>query len=308
MIVAGIDGGQSSTSAVLIDESGSVCGRGRAGPSDHVGEPADSHRAADACRAAVREALASANRALDEDIAAVVIGLSGFEGAWHGEQPTFGTARVRTLHDAPIALAGATDARPAVVVIAGSGSVCYGEAADGSTVTLGGWGFLFGDEGSAFALARGAIADAMHAVDRREQSALGDAALAYFDVPNLRALARAVSLGTIARPHLATFARVVVDAARFGDPAAHRLLEEGASALAACAAATVARLGQREAVPVAFVGGLVADAATRETVESRARDHFGLHVIAPRYDAAVGAALLALDLAVIPRPPDVIGA
>ena len=47
-IVAGIDGGQSSTVAVLMDARGTVLGRGTAGPSDHVDEPATSQRAAEA--------------------------------------------------------------------------------------------------------------------------------------------------------------------------------------------------------------------------------------------------------------------
>ena len=41
-IVAGIDGGQSSTIAVVLDASGELLGRGTAGPSDHVDEPAGS--------------------------------------------------------------------------------------------------------------------------------------------------------------------------------------------------------------------------------------------------------------------------
>ena len=46
--VAGIDGGQSSTTAVIVDESGAVVGRGTAGPADHVDEGPGSSRCADA--------------------------------------------------------------------------------------------------------------------------------------------------------------------------------------------------------------------------------------------------------------------
>mgnify|MGYP003623171091 CR=1 FL=1 len=37
--VVGIDGGQSSTTAVVIDENGVLCARASAGPADHAVEP-----------------------------------------------------------------------------------------------------------------------------------------------------------------------------------------------------------------------------------------------------------------------------
>ena len=64
------------------------------------------------------------------------------------------------MHDTPIAHAGALEGRSGVVVIAGTGSVVYGRNDEGWSCTLGGWGFLFGDEGSAFAIARDSLARA----------------------------------------------------------------------------------------------------------------------------------------------------
>lgn len=305
MLFAGIDAGQSSTTAVVLDEAGILRGRGEAGPADHVDEPPDSTRAADACRRAVGAALTAAGEAVDAPLAAVVIGLSGYAGAWHGVEPVFATEHLRYEHDAPIALAGATDERPAAVVIAGTGSACYGESFAGRTVVLGGYGFLFGDEGSSFAIARSAIAGAMRATDAGVTSDLGEAALAYFDVPDLRALGRAVSLREISRPRVASFARVVHDAARLGDPAARAIVDEAAGALAALAVRAVELLDGSETtpVPVAFVGGGFANAEFRAATERRfaAATPHG-RAIPPQREPAVGAALLAFDLAGVPRP------
>ena len=55
-LYAGIDGGQSSTIAVVLDARGTVLGRGTAGPSDHVDEPANTQRAAQACESALAAA------------------------------------------------------------------------------------------------------------------------------------------------------------------------------------------------------------------------------------------------------------
>jgi N-acetylglucosamine kinase-like BadF-type ATPase len=305
-IVAGIDGGQSSTVAVLLDTRGTVLGRGTAGPSDHVDEPADSRRAADACESAVAGALRAARLPLDTPLGAVVVGLSGYEGDWHGRQPVFKTGIVRYKHDAVAALAGAIRERPAAVVIAGTGSAGYGESAAREPVRAGGFGYLFGDEGSSFAIARAAVAAAMRLSDRGLTNDLGAAALAYFDCADLRALARAVSLHEIGRPQLAGFARVVLDAARLGDPGARAIVDEAAVALTELGRLLVEHLGGPDAppIPLAFVGGAMDSAHFRADVERRLAAATPLvRIVAPAFDPATGAALLACDAAGLVRPP-----
>ena len=101
---------------------------------------------------------------------------------------------------------------------------------------------------------------------------LGTAALAFFDCPDLRALARAVALREIGRPQLAGFARVVHDAARLGDAEAAAIVEDAAAALAGLAQLVVERLGGGDCpdVPVAFVGGAMENAGLRAAAERRA--------------------------------------
>ena len=307
-LVAGIDGGQSSTTAVVVDEGGLVCARGVAGPADHVDEPVGSTKCADACGIALMRALDVARMPRDTRFEAVHVGLSGYDDDFDGALPQFAAKTVRVQHDAPIALAGAVQARPAVVVIAGTGSVAYGEAGDGTSVRVGGWGSMFGDEGSAFAVARDALAHAMAEDDRGMRSPLGDAALAFFDRRNLRELATAALLGRIPRGELAAFARVVHDAARLGDPDAAAIVAEAASALAALATVAIARLHLTERpVPVAFAGGSFFNdsfvALTRARLGTLAPNALP---IAPRYDPVIGAALLAFADADLDLPERIV--
>jgi N-acetylglucosamine kinase-like BadF-type ATPase len=305
-LYAGIDGGQSSTIAVVLDARGTVLGRGTAGPSDHVDEPANTQRAAQACESALAAALAAAKLPADTVPVAVVIGLSGYEGSWHGREPSFGNAIVRYKHDSVIALAGAIRDRPAAVVIAGTGSVAYGESANRDPIRVGGFGYLFGDEGSSFAIARTALAGAMRLSDRGVQTDLGLAALAFFDCPDLHALARAVALRQIGRPQVASFARVVFDAARLGDAEAGAIVEDAAAALAGLAQLIVEQLGHADmpAVPVAFVGGAMDNAELRLSAARRLEAATPLaRVVAPAFEPAVGAAFLAFDAAGTVRPP-----
>ncbi len=301
--VAGIDGGQTSTVAVIVDERGAVLGRGSAGPSDHVGQAADSSRAARACTQAVAQACTAAGLPADTEFEAVAIGLSGYEGAWHGREPVFAARVVRYFHDATAALAGAIAERPAGVVIAGTGSAAYGEGAKGETARAGGYGYLFGDGGGAFSIARTALAEAMETVDRGVRSDLGDAALAYFDVPDLRALSRAVSLDQIGRPQIAGFSRVVLDAARFGDAAAAAIVEDAAASIGRLARAIADRLAASgRPMPVAFVGGIAEHPLVAAAVRAGLARAARIAIVAPDHDAAIGAALLAFDAAGMPRP------
>jgi N-acetylglucosamine kinase-like BadF-type ATPase len=306
--VAGIDGGQSSTTAVVVDEKGVVRGRGTAGPADHVDEPPGSRKFANACATALAGALATAGLARDTRFAAVHAGLSGYDERFDGAPPDVAADVVRVEHDAPVALAGAVQTLPAVVVIAGTGSVAFGKRDDGLSARAGGWGYLFGDAGSAFAVARDALAHAMREDDRGARSPLGDAALAYFDQRSLRALATDALLGRISRGQLAAFARVVHDAARLGDAAAAAIVDEAASALAELAAAVLARLDlAAHAVPVAFTGG----SFQNDAFFARARARLAAlaphaQAVSARYDPAVGAALLALRDAGLPAPDRVV--
>lgn len=302
--VAGIDGGQTSTVAVIVGEDGIVRARGTAGPADHVDEPPGSTKLADACAASLDAAREAAALPQGTQFEAVVAGISGYDEHFDGAPPRLSTKRVRLVHDTPIALAGAVQNRPAVVVIGGTGSVAYGEERGGAAFTVGGWGYLFGDEGSAYAVARDALAVAMRAEDRGERSPLGDAALAYFDRPTLRAVATAALTGRFSRASIASFARVVHDAARLGDPDAAVIVESAATALATLAAIASTRLdAARRTVRVSFVGGVFANAAflarTQERLAALAPD---AQVVAPRYDPAVGAALLAFADAGLPVP------
>ncbi len=306
--MAGIDGGQSSTTAVVVDEHGRMRGRGTAGAAAHVDEPRGSRRCADACAAALARALDAASLRPDTRLDAVHVGLSGFDESFDGTRPAFAARSVRIEHDAPIALAGAVAARPAVVVISGTGSVAYGEDETGARVRAGGWGSVFGDAGSAFAVARDALAHAMERDDRGSRSPLGDAALAFFDRADLRSLATAAVQGRIRHAEIAAFAQVVHDAARLGDVEAAAIVDRAAAALASLGAAAIERLhagGRR--VSVALSGGAFRSepfvARVRERLAPVAPDAV---VVRPRYDPAVGAALLAFADAGLAAPDAIV--
>jgi glucosamine kinase len=288
ILAAGIDGGQSSTVAVVGDEHGRILGRGASGPSDEIGAGPESTRLSDALRAALKDAIARAGLAAGTRCDAVVAGISGYNGRLYGRTPELPAQRVVLMHDTPIAHAGALAGKSGVVVIAGTGSVAYTRDGDGTGHVFGGWGFLFGDEGSAFRIACDALADLMRAQDDGDDEPAEElrASLEFFESPSLRDVGRRFYHGEISRDRLAAFAPVALRFERFriaANRGADRLAELACRGIAA---GGVARVG--------LSGGIFRDAALRERVADRVRARFdGAEVFAGRYDPAAGALLLA---------------
>ena len=288
MLVAGIDGGQSSTVAVIGDERGRILAAGRAGPADEIGAGPASSRLRDALERALDDARERAQLAGGTRFAAIVAGVSGYDGRVYGQPPQLPSERVSLMHDTPIAHAGALSGMPGVVVIAGTGSVVYARNDDGWSCTLGGWGFLFGDEGSAFAIARDALALLMRAYDTGDQSLTSETTTAceFFGARSLRTLAHAVYKGEVTRDRLAAFAPVAMRHEAF-----RALANRGADRLAVLTRSAIA---SGAAPRVAFVGGVFADEGFRRRLEAGIRrTDPAVEIVQPRYAPEYGALLLA---------------
>jgi glucosamine kinase len=292
-LFAGIDGGQSHTLALVGDERGRILGRGLAGPADEVGAGSDSTRLRDALQGALGAALAGASLSPDCALEAVVAGVSGYEGRVYGTPPSFNAAKTKLLHDAPVAWAAALGGEPGVVAIAGTGSVAYAMASNGASVTVGGWGYLFGDEGSAFWIATEALRFALSFEDAGHEDALSAAARVAFSQSGLRALARAFYAGEVNRSEIASFAPRVIAFAREKHGAANGIVRGAAAAVVGNAVLCATRL-RLERPNVAFVGGLIADEFFSQTIDAALSERAPtLNRVVPRYEPAAGALLLA---------------
>ncbi|HZZ65751.1 MAG TPA: BadF/BadG/BcrA/BcrD ATPase family protein [Candidatus Baltobacteraceae bacterium] len=290
---AGINIGQSSTQAVIADDTGHILGRGSAGPGDEVGQDPSSTRLRDAAGLALADATAHAGLPPDSNFAAIYAGISGYEGRVYGQPLQLPTPSLTLDHDAPIAHAGALGGAAGVVVIAGTGSVAYARNEQGASALTGGWGYVFGDQGSAFWLARKAISNAMRGRDAGEPDDITQIALQHFNVASLRSLASTFYTGGISRAQIAAFAQVVIAQAENGNERAAQFVNDGAQALVILAMRAMDRAGM-QAPNVAFTGGLLQSATMRNQIEQWFRKLIPqAHLVAPQYDEATGALLLA---------------
>src|SRR5215216_2777675 len=259
-LVLGVDGGGSKTRAVVADGGGEVLGEGLAGPSNPLRVGVS--EAAGAIRDAADRACAEAGVRRVEIVAAEV-GLAGVKRADIRERmraalAELGVKRVVVVTDADIALYGATEGKPGLVIIAGTGSVCCGVNARGRRACAGGWGPVAGDEGSGSWIARRALQAVARATDGRgRKTALVEAACDYFNVASAEDLSTSVYAPSMTNSRIAGFGKRVVSTARRRDVVAREIIEEAGRELASAAAAVIRKLRmERESFQVAYVGGV----------------------------------------------------
>jgi N-acetylglucosamine kinase-like BadF-type ATPase len=301
---AGIDAGQSSTRALVADERGSILAQASAGPADEIGASAASTRLRDALGEALARAAQSAALPANTRFEAIVAGISGYEGTVHSAAPELPTDRLVLVHDSRIAHYGAFGGRHGIITIAGTGSVVHGVNRSGESATIGGWGYVFGDQGSAFGIARDAFYAATRFEDRGHSRArLFRRARSHFAATSMHTIASAFYTGRITRAQLATFAPIVVTEAEAGDETAADIVIKGAFALAEQVRACAKQLHMRKA-DVSVVGGMMLNPYYARTLEIALADTVpSLSYRHARHEPVVGAMILALREAGVQDSP-----
>lgn len=300
--VIGVDGGGSNTVCVILDEANKEIARARSGPSNHqtVGEETTRKNVAEAVRLALEQAG-------NPPIAAACMGMAGLD--WPEDHIILGrvadavfgeTPRLAT-NDATVALVGGTGGeRYGVVIISGTGSIAVGFNREGKQARSSGWGYLFGDEGSAYDIAVMGLRAAARAHDGRiPPSVLTERLLDALDVDSMENMASLFYLKEWDVPAIASLAPVITQAAADGDAAAVEVVRRAGQELALAAKAVIEQLGmRREAFDVILIGsvlkagGIIVDVLKESLAEAAPN----ANVIYPRYDPAVGAALMARAL------------
>ncbi|MBI1791465.1 MAG: ATPase [Acidobacteria bacterium] len=256
----GVDGGQSSTTALIGGESGCVLGAGSGGPCNHVGAAEGRAKFTQAITECVGAACAQAG--LDAGRIRFEAACFGMSGGPADKQAILAQVlavdRLVVTDDARIALTGATAGEPGVITIAGTGSIAFGRNAAGRCARVGGWGYVFGDEGGGFDLTRQALRAAL----RYEEgwgpaTALHRLLLDQTGAADVNDLLHRFYTEEFPRPRIATFAKLVDQAGNDGDPAAIEILHNAAQQLAALAASVQRQLwGPDEPARVAYIGGV----------------------------------------------------
>lgn len=240
-IYLGIDGGGTKTAVAVGDEQ-RLLASSTAGASNMVRTGEEEARAA--LRKAIQTACAQAG-ASPAAVARTCMGVAGasvYADKLRTMLAEIVSGSIDVVGDHVIAMHGAFGTGPGVIVIAGTGSVCFGRNESGASARAGGWGHTISDEGSAHWIGRRTCGDVVRAVFEAEEPCpilLGmlRAALQFSHVAEL------VRLANVQPPlKFEELFPLVVDADRDGDRVAHRVLEDAGRELAALAHGVLVRL------------------------------------------------------------------
>ena len=301
LYVMGVDGGASKTSAVVMDDRGRILGRGKSGSSNY--HSAGLERMKDALLTAMQEAADGAGIDLSQ-LAAATWALAG--AGRPAEARRIETLRAEMLPgipggvetDAVAALVGGLGARRGVVLIAGTGMIAYGENQAGENARAGGWGHFL-DRGSGYSLAQEALRAIVHSADEGWSSTvLEERILRFLRLEQPTDLVSWVHAPDRRAAEVASLAPVVLAAAETGDLLSIEVASRGADALACAVDAVARRLGLWDRpFPLVLAGGLLRknDFYRRLVVQAIQTRVPYARPLPPRADAAVGAAMLALE-------------
>lgn len=296
--VAGLDGGGSKTALCCLDAQGrllsdAVFGQMNINSTD---------------RGAVKSTLADIARHLQGLTAqgGACAGLTiASAGASNPEAQAFIAGGLRDagclapfdlVGDHVAALRGAVG-KVGAVLIAGTGSICYGRNEAGASARAGGWGYLLDDEGGGYALGRDILRAALRAMDGRGPgtalSALLEAERGLVSGQDIVRFAYDPVLG---KAHIAGLAELLPPALDQLDHAALAVCDTAVAELYALCKAVITGL-RLENATLALMGSILQHVEPiRAGVEKSLAEGFpALSVITPRRDAAWGAAELARE-------------
>lgn len=313
-IYLGVDGGGSKTAFALIDADGRVIARATAPTSYYFN---DGFEVVERVLAQGVQGICAQAHITAADVDWAFFGIPGY-GEASGDVAkldavpghVLGHDRYRCDNDMVCGWAGSLAGEDGINVISGTGSMTYGER-QGTGHRVGGWGELFGDEGSAYWVAT----QGLNAFSRMSDGRLTRTPLYALLKDRLQlsgdldVVSLVIDTWSGNRSSIAALATTVCRAAGDGDPVAAGILATGANELVALVETTRELVGftGTETVPVSYSGGMFGDAGFLSLfLDALGRQPADYDVRRPLLDPAVGAALYAAKLAGHPLGADAV--
>jgi N-acetylglucosamine kinase-like BadF-type ATPase len=297
MVVLGIDAGGTKTVCLLADEDGRVRASAR-GPGANLAVLGELE-----VEKVLYDVMEQALGSQSDEPAVICLGIAGVDreedaAIIRGIMRRIGhKAPALVVNDALIALEAGAGAGPGIVIIAGTGSICYGRNDRGQAARAGGWGPMLADEGSGWWIGQRTVRAVMRQFDGRgPATALTPRVLAHFEVVEPQELVHEIYYRD-QRKLMISLGGEVEAAATEGDPVARQIVSEAGAELVTAAQSVAERLELRGVqFPLVLAGSifrvmpsLLADVTTR-VAEVAPRSQPSLLDVEP----ALGAVHLAL--------------
>ncbi len=299
--VIGIDGGGTKTRLSLCTLDKQVLSTSVAGPSNILSSGIDITRQSieqvvsqgvidqgydlQDCRALCIGVAGGARDVVRDNIADIIKGLGYF-------------GKTIVTHDAQTALVAGTDGNEGILLIAGTGSICYGINQSGRTCRVGGWGHLIDDEGSAYYISTHILNTIMRAYDgRSEATLLTQLVLKYMELENVEDIISAIYKPMMSKHQIAELSVLVERACELDDAAALDIVRVVVDVLYKHVETAISELGlEDKPIPLIINGSVIINNKyINKGFVEQIKKSFPLATVCPlSKDASYGAALIAL--------------
>ncbi|WP_155591722.1 N-acetylglucosamine kinase [Lysinibacillus cavernae] len=262
MYVLAIDGGGTKTTAVICDNKGNIYAQVATTRSNPT---AMDRQYFEATIHSIMQNLQQQNPQVVAEVVSCFAGMAGVQELQAGEvveailrQYVDSTATIKVDNDALIALYAGTLGKEGIVQIAGTGAITMGYDLQQGCHRVGGWGYLFDDEGGGYDLGVQLLKAVFQSYDGRAiPTRLTEVVLQHFAVENVPKLIACIYGEEHPRTVIAPLSTYIFEAADKGDIVAKRIIEDACKnyfkAIKACYSSM--NWGKEE-VPVVLVGGV----------------------------------------------------
>jgi N-acetylglucosamine kinase-like BadF-type ATPase len=297
--VAGLDGGGTKTAVTVADEKGLAVHTFTSGAINYNGQDEESIRRN---FQEIFDTLSQVCGGLDQCVQ-ICIGAAGISN------PTVIsrlTANVRECGyqggllitgDHETALCGAQDSEYGIILIAGTGSICYGKNELGHSHRTGGCGYLVDDEGSGYSIGRDLISALVRANDGRlPKTIITEMVYEQLQKESVQQIIGFVHDKKTNKQDIAALAPILSEACTLGDLVALTIASKSANSLFELVVPVVEKLALQGGT-VAMAGSVLLKNTYVQTalVEMLEQSYPNLHCIPAKKDASSGAVLMALN-------------
>ncbi|MBM7566835.1 N-acetylglucosamine kinase [Paenibacillus sacheonensis] len=296
--VAGLDGGGTKTAVTVADERGRPIHTFVSGAINYNGQDEESIRLS---FQTIMAEIAKACGGLAH-CAQICIGAAGVSNPAVQERLT---ANVRDCGyeggllitgDHETALCGALDSPVGMILIAGTGSICFGRNDGGSTHRTGGCGYLIDDEGSGYSIGRDLLSAVAKAGDGRIQpTVITELVYARLGMSSVRELIGFAHDKHTNKKDIAALAPLLTEACDSGDSAAQAIVKRSAASLLELVVPVAEKLAMQDGRLVLAGSVLLKNAYVRDAFETLLkREYPSMPCVAAPDDASGGAVRMAL--------------
>ncbi|WNR45722.1 N-acetylglucosamine kinase [Paenibacillus roseipurpureus] len=295
----GLDGGGTKTAVTIVDESGNVVHSFTSGAINYNGQDEAS---VGASLEEIFRTIASVCGGLMH-CAQVCIGAAGVSN------PTVKTRLESSVRacgyeggllitgDQDTALCGAHNAELGIILIAGTGSICYGKNERGDTHRAGGYGYLIDDEGSGYSIGRDLLAALVRAHDGRlSETVIASMVYEQLGMTSIQQVIGFVYDKQTNKKDIAALAPILSKACELGDKAALAIAENSAHSLLELVVPVAEKLAMQDGI-LAIAGSVLLknNFIQKAFIEGLKGRFPAMTCITPKRDAASGAAQMALN-------------